>query len=449
MWPRALTLLLFLSVWVLGADDTVRFWAGYGNPYVTRFAVERLGWKRVYWPHNAQLLLSWWPAEAQPGLDLRYVRGDQLISQIEEIDALSNRSNLTLALHASGLCPDRLCSFTYVLDDPEECELLRERLRDDLTSWSQRTEDALRRPDDSDTDYGAGLTPWILKRSQSGSGRGLTIFWNSRALLEAITSCQHVEEAMVAQPYVMDGALIQGRKVCFQTHVLVASTHPLLVLYRDGAVWLAKEGFTGSRHQRAQEHFAGATSSAFSLHSMTFEQAARQLVLRLHGSEERWEQMLTAMRHAFKLSAARVVRATKHSFRTPSALSNQSSVWIPEHETGISEVASMLLTGKVPPDDKWVPRNRFHLLAMDFMLSGKNLYPLLVDVQRVPSTAFRAQNQDVVELFEDTFRETFDIALEVMRAGEDHAALEELRARRSYHWLVNEARRPAFRYDGT
>ena len=91
--------------------------------------------------------------------------------------------------------------------------------------------------------------PWILKRTDLSNGQGATIVprpsaaWAAGPEVVNLTAHGH---RWIAQRYIADPLLLDGRKSELRVYWLVASLKPLVVLYNTGTVRLNAAKYTRS-----------------------------------------------------------------------------------------------------------------------------------------------------------------------------------------------------------
>lgn len=108
-------------------------------------------------------------------------------------------------------------------------------------------------------------SPWVLKTSQGYGGDGITILPNVTSLYKDFGTCGRTEE-YIAQEYLSDLLLLEGRKFDVRALVLIAGTNPYYLFHHEGYLRVSVKEFdphggravhlTNSHVQTVSEGFA-------------------------------------------------------------------------------------------------------------------------------------------------------------------------------------------------
>ncbi len=437
---RIILLLLLLSFQQhfssTASSSSVKFWSDGGKDTITKFFKQELDWNQVYWPHNADVLFSYRKKHDQK-IDIEKQTLDtQLLSQIAEVEKLTDKGNLFSYFHNNEACNDILCTQTYLLYNRTECDIFIKRLIEEPVNTSV----------------------WIMKHATVSRTSGLMLFPDSKALLAQIANaggCVSIHDKILVQPYITNPILTpDGHKISFQTHVLIANTNPLMVLYHDGVVWVAEKPFRLNRWNDKSIHFTNSRSMRRNDRLLTFDQFSEAFCrggeefCRGGGAEEEVmepkcdAQLLTkSYRSLFKRFIVHTINTTKDIFEEMAISEYQYDYYDKDfyfyyHKYRYGSDEPLLLKK---------PKNRFHLLAFDFILVGEDMQPVLLDIQRIPATGFRSKNKEASNVFRETFTEMMEIELELLNRNiSDSSTRYDLESRNSFHWLINEEHDPPY-----
>ena len=217
-------------------NTVTRYWFDGSRKSISDFLKREMEWERVYWPHNAKVIVSLRSTQDSVTVS-KQVKNHQLFTQISELQELTNKVSLYSVFHDNNACLDELCAQTYILLNETECKLFLERLEDEPNNH----------------------TVWILKHGKMSKTSGLIIFPNAKNLFQQISSsggCSAIHDQIIAQPYITNPLLTDsGHKLSFQVHVLVANLNPLMILYHPNPiVWISEKPFQLSNWKDKSVH---------------------------------------------------------------------------------------------------------------------------------------------------------------------------------------------------
>ena len=127
---------------------------------------------------------------------------------------------------------------------------------------------------------------WVLKTSSGYGGDGVTILPNTTLLLEWFGNCQNTnKKEYIAQEYIKNILLIEGRKFDVRGIVLIAGTNPYMLFYHEGYLRVSVHQFesNGGREVHLTNSHVQVTSKGFDpeKHFWTFSQFQEYLDLHL------------------------------------------------------------------------------------------------------------------------------------------------------------------------
>lgn len=410
-----------------------RFWFDGSRKSISDFLKQKLNWERVYWPHNAKVIVSLKSTQDSVTVSKK-VKDNQLFTQIPELQELTNKVSLYTAFHDKSACIDELCTQTYILINKTECGLFLRRLNEETNN----------------------NTVWILKHGKLSKNRGLVIFPNAKSLYEQIYyrgGCEIIKDQIIAQPYITNPLLTDsGHKLSFQVHVLVANLDPLMILYHPNPiVWISQKPFQLSNWNDKNIHFANSRvknrknrvytmdylfNHRFVTNNGIQENIMNEHFFKLPVNETRF--ISESFNNLFKYLIVHTVNTTKNIF-------DQAAIPIYEYDHYDSEDLfhnyHRFRYGKSPVYQK--PKHRIHLLGFDFIVLGKNLKPVLIDIQRVPATSFSSSDESVATVFNNVYNEMMNIGLEIV---DKWNGKNDLKSVNQFEWLINESHNPPFYY---
>lgn len=397
-----------------------RFWFDGSRKPISDFLRRELDWERTYWPHNAKVVVSLKSTPDSVTVS-KQMKDHQLFTQISELQELTNKVSLYSAFHNNNACLDELCAQTYILLNETECNLFLERLEHESNSQ----------------------TVWILKHGKMSKNRGLVIFPNAKSLAQQIDhrgGCPKIYDQIIAQPYITNPLLTdRGHKLSFQIHVLIANLNPLMVLYHPNPiVWIAEKPFQLSNWEDKAIHFANSRVRNRKNRVFTMEHLFSTGYPNDHFYKSKLNEtkfISRSLKTLFKHLIVHTINTTKHIF---------DKAAVPEYEYDYYDSEDIYHNyhrfryGKSPVYKK--PKHRIHLLAFDYIILNDDLEPILIDIQRVPATAFRSNDKNVAEVFHDVYKEMMNIGLELL----DWNGTSDLVSVKQFEWLVNESYDPPY-----
>jgi len=195
-----------------------------------RRAFEMAGFRFAANPDKAELLwlrkrYRWWFAHLRPDQFLNHLPGESAIT--DKCRLTENLKNHDRARPASDITLSKFYPESYLLDEETERAAFFARL--------------------PAKDVPENL--WILKPGDSSSGRGIQILWQFDGLRDCFAQAKQDQPApedihYIAQRYIRNPLLLEGRKSEIRIYWLIASMEPLRVLlYEEGTVRLNSQPF--------------------------------------------------------------------------------------------------------------------------------------------------------------------------------------------------------------
>jgi len=189
----------------------------------------RCDWKFVKDHTNATLIWTTGHSDMPSRVknSLRYGKG-QIWSQLADSWILCDKAKLHKLLKSAGRLEFQ--PETYYLSDPEECRAFFESAK-------------------AHPDY-----IWVTKEPTSSQGDGITVKPDIEKLKEDWLidpkapnfkcHAEGINEELVAQRYITNPLLLDGKKMEIRTYWAVISVDPLIVIFRDGTVRLTTRNYT-------------------------------------------------------------------------------------------------------------------------------------------------------------------------------------------------------------
>ena len=147
------------------------------------------------------------------------------------------------------------------------------------------------------------------------------------------------------------------------------------------------------------------------------------------------ELISRSLKNLFKHLIVHTINTTKHIF---------DGAAVPEYEYDYYDSEDIYHNyhrfryGKSPQYKK--PKHRIHLLGFDYIVINQELQPVLIDIQRVPATAFRSNDKNVAKVFNDVYKEMMDIGLELINWN----GTSNLESVKQFEWLIDESYVPTY-----
>ncbi|MEJ7727973.1 MAG: hypothetical protein WKG00_02035 [Polyangiaceae bacterium] len=339
--------------------------------------LEARGWACVDDPARVAAAVRPARAGARPA-----PRPDQLVDVVAGTERATHKGNLTRLLRARGLAAELQPETFLVDDDPAELEALRARAR---------------------AEPGA---VWIKKPVGRGSGIGVAAIPDVERWLAQRTGAPPVEGLELVQRYIEQPLLLEGTKSEIRSYLLVASTDPLRVLYRDGSVRLTSLPFHRGdwdnplvhvtntyRQKRADPALYAARGAGL---KWSLEDLGRDVLARGLTDDPRWLE--DTLRPALVALAHHVVRA----------------------------LAPRIAHGG----------GGFQLLGMDTILDADLQQVWLTEIQHGPGLALDGPVK--ARLVPDMLEEAMDIVLEARDQRRRGDPAMDLGTRRRFQWVYRD-----------
>eukprot|EP01028_Stygiella_incarcerata_P000601 TRINITY_DN1089_c0_g1_i1.p2 TRINITY_DN1089_c0_g1~~TRINITY_DN1089_c0_g1_i1.p2 ORF type:complete len:718 (+),score=207.29 TRINITY_DN1089_c0_g1_i1:3793-5946(+) len=229
--------------------------------------LESLGMKRVMDKSVSTFFFRW--VECKPDIDYRrFKEGVQLVNHISNSQVLVTKIGLmqslrdyvrtmsmrTRAGRVSESSADTRTGSSSSLDDEKMIEPLKDmaffpesyRLdaADERKAFIKRA-NALEEKE----------TVWIIKPNGANQGKGITIVQGPAAVEEEIRA--HGTNRL-AQRYIRNPLLLNGRKFDVRIYMLIGSTRPFVLMYHEGYVRISAEEYTDSDFENVIMHLTNA-----------------------------------------------------------------------------------------------------------------------------------------------------------------------------------------------
>jgi tubulin polyglutamylase TTLL9 len=299
---------------------------------------------------------------------LRYGRG-QIWSQLEDSWILCDKAKLHKLLKSAGrldLQPE-----TYYLSDAQEC-------KDFFTSATLNPE-----------------TIWVTKEPTASQGDGITVNPDVKTLKEKYLvdpaapveeiQCKMAQKEIIAQRYILNPLLLEGKKMEIRTYWVVLSVEPLIVVYRDGTVRLTTRDYSNDNWNDPLVHITN-----------TKQQKKADPNYHNTVADRKWtlDTLATYLQTNGKIQDAEAF------------LTHLRSQLEERIRVAVKEAHPQLLAKKTVRG--W--DGRFEMMGMDVILD-ENLYPWLTELQDGPGLSLDPGiKQHVVPKL---IRELVDVVLEI------------------------------------
>ena len=358
-----------------------------------RKVFQQRGYPLVHRPEEAELL---WLRSLSRGLHTR-MRADQLLNHIPREYRIIDKGNLTQVLgsHDATRSTDglRMADFhqeSYRLYEEDE----RRRF---LALLPQR--------DDPEN-------LWILKPTDLSKGRGIRIFWQFDELKKKLLHpARHGlgpgDLRYVAQRYIKNPLLLDGRKSEIRIYWMIASVEPLLVLmYREGTVRLNTLPFQLDDFDNQLIH-----------------------VTNVYQQKKHVDYDPDAV---LKWSFAELEDYVEHTLHLT------GPDFLEEHlRPRLKSYLRFLVEGARQDLLRRPPRGHFFGLYGADLILDDTLNPWLTEIQEGPGLNF----DDYIKrrVIPPLVQEAVQIAFEVRRRKQTGASLETLDSVAGFEWVINEA----------
>ncbi len=388
------TVIISMELWrsevprqLLYTRSVKRYWQSDGETVLAGVLHEH-GWERTEDMHTASLV--YYVRRAHRLHDTEYIAG-QAVNYVKGSDLLTRKHSLTERLRAyeaeTGVPAAGFQPLTVLLANQTECTQF------------------FHTPDNYQK-------VWLTKVTSSSRGRGIVIYPDlnvARRLYvnESTGMCHPHSDNVIMQQYLENPLLLEGKKSEMRSYWLIASVHPLLVLYHDGTVRRNTEDWRADDWDNPLIHIANTYQQK--LADPNYHETAEQRKWSLEKMglyvqnenmtpETQWVE--STLKPRLKYMLAHVANSTATEWRTGS-----------EHDGG------------------------FTLLGMDTILDA-DLRPWLTEIQVGPGVSLDSPTKR--RIIPRMLREMVNIVLEVQWYRARNITMQTLGSVQYFEWLINE-----------